>query len=240
MLDWWTHNDRGGIKTLDEDAKILSLHVLTSAGLGISYPFRSARNPPQSSFSMTYREALALVLDHLLVLLAIPPKLLSLPLIPYRWAQVGQAMKEFRRYMIEMLQNEKKLISERSPGTGNLMSSLVRESERAQKTVDEKQTERYKKVAVHEKKGLTDDEILGNIFLYIFAGHETTGNMLTYSILLLAAYPQWQEWVAEEINYFVKDQQQTEAWEYKVFPNLKRCLAIMVKASLILPCLVLL
>lgn len=233
MLDWWTCNDQDGIKTLDRDAKTLSLHVLTSAGLGISYPFLSARNPPGSDFGMNYRDALALILEHLLVLLAIPPILLSLPFIPHRWAQVGQATKDFQKYMLEMLEKEKKLISDRSPGTGNLMSSLVRESEKAEKTGIEKQRADNEGAIVEERRGLTDNEILGNVFLYIFAGHETTGNVITYSILLLATYPQWQEWVAEEVDYFVEDGQPTETWDYEVYPRLKRCLAIMV----MIPCL---
>lgn len=236
MLSWWTSHNENGVKTLDEDAKILSLHVLTRAGLGISYPFSSARNPPRSNFSMTYRDALALILKHLLILLVIPPRFFSLPLVPHCWAKVGQATREFRKYMIEMLEKEKNLISERSPGTGNLMSNLVRQSESAKKAVDEKQPIEYEKATAHDKRGLTDNEILGNIFLYIFAGHETTGNVLTFSVLLLAAHPQWQEWVAEEVDYFVKDQRPTETWGYKVFPKLKRCLAIMVKTSLIFPC----
>ena len=236
MLDWWTCDREDGVNTLDEDAKILSLHVLTSAGLGISYPFQSARDPPQSNFSMTYRESLALILEHLLTLLVLPHRLLSLPLVPRRWAKVGQALREFRKYMMEMLKTEKHLIHERSPGTGNLMSSLVRESERAQRVIDEKPATKHERVTAHEQRGLTDDEMLGNIFLYIFAGHETTSNVVTHSILLLAAHPQWQEWVAEELNYFVKDQSPAETLPYHVFPNLKRCLAIMVTVSLICPC----
>lgn len=75
-----------------------------------------------------------------------------------------------------MLQKEKDLVFERFLGTGNLMSSLVRESEKARKAVDEKQTSEHERATIHEKRGLTDDKIFGNIFLYIFAGHETTGN----------------------------------------------------------------
>ena len=66
------------------------------------------------------------------------------------------------------------------------MSSLVRESERAQKVIDGKQTN--EKATSHEERGLTDGENPGNIFQYIFAGHKMTSNLLTDSILLLAAH----------------------------------------------------
>lgn len=82
----------------------------------------------------------------------------------------------------------------------------------------------------HGPTGLTDSEILGNLFLYNFAGHETTGNILTYSILLLAAHPHWQDWIAEELQHVFGDSPDDKAWDYNLFPQLKRCLAVMVRS----------
>ncbi|QRV83982.1 cytochrome P450 family protein [Ceratobasidium sp. AG-Ba] len=41
-------------------------------------------------------------------------------------------------------------------------------------------------------KGLADDEITGNAFLILFAGHETTAHALAFTMGLLAAYPEVQ------------------------------------------------
>jgi cytochrome P450 len=222
MLDWWKNHDSNSVKSTDKDTRILSLHVLASAGFGMSYPFTSAREPPSSNFTMTYREALSLILEYILVVIAIPRILLKLPFVPKNWARASQATTEFQRYMTDMLEKEKLLISQRAPGAANLMSSLVRGSEEARQA----DTENDKGYNI--PKGLTDSEIYGNIFLYNFAGHETTGNILTYSILLLAAHPQWQDWLAEEIEQVFGDQPYNQAWAYKQFPRLKRCLAVMV------------
>ena len=222
MLDWWKNHDSNGVKSTDKDTRILSLHVLASAGFGMSYPFTSAREPPASDFTMTYREALSLILEYALVVIAVPKILLKLPFVPKNWARASQATTEFQRYMTNMLEREKHLISQRAPGAANLMSSLVRGSEEARQADTENDKDRT------VPKGLTDSEIYGNVFLYNFAGHETTGNILTYSVLLLAAHPQWQNWLAEEIEQVFGDQPYNQAWAYNQFPRLKRCLAVMV------------
>ena len=222
MLDWWTRRDMNRIKTTDKDTRILSLHVLASAGFGASYPFRSAMDPPGSTFTMNYRDALNLVLSNILMIVIIPPKILSLPFMPTKWARVGQAAVEFERYMTKMLERERQSVSQQVPERANLMSALVRGSEEARRATP-------KQNPSHGLTGLTDSEILGNLFLYNFAGHETTGNILTYSILLLAAHPQWQEWIADEIRHVVGDTPPGETLAYDLFPRLKRCLAIMVR-----------
>jgi cytochrome P450 len=121
-----------------------------------------------------------------------------------------------------MLEREKQLISERAPGVANLMSSLMRGSEEARQA----DAKNDKDNAV--LKSLTESEIYGNMFLYNFAGHETTGNILTYSVLVLAAHPQCQDWLAEEIEHVFGDQTCDQAWAYNHFPRSKRCLAVMV------------
>ena len=222
MLDWWKNHNSNGVMTTDKDTRILSLHVLASAGFGVSNPFASAREPPAPDFTMTYREALSLILEYTLVVIAVPKALLNLPFMPMNWRRASQATTEFQRYMTNMLESEKQLISQKLPGAVNLMSSMVRGSEEARQASAENDQDNS------VPKGLTDTEIYGNLFLYNFAGHETTGNILTYSVLLLAAHPQWQDWLAEEIEYVLGDQPYDQAWAYNQFPRLKRCLAIMV------------
>lgn len=80
--------------------------------------------------------------------------------------------------------------------------------------------------------GLRDDEILGNIFIYNFAGHETTGNVLSYSIHLLITHPEVQDWIGGEIRHYLDTHKSSSTWTYEeLFPKLKRCLAIMVSLA---------
>ncbi|KAF9889986.1 hypothetical protein FE257_006666 [Aspergillus nanangensis] len=47
---------------------------------------------------------------------------------------------------------------------------------------------------------LSKEEVQGNLFLFMFAGHETTANTLVYIIHLLAIFPEWQDWIGDEID----------------------------------------
>jgi cytochrome P450 len=77
--------------------------------------------------------------------------------------------------------------------------------------------------ATNGVKGLSVQEIFSNIFVINFARHDTTANTLAFSFLLLAAYPEVQEWVAKEVRTITKDLGD-EAWAYnELFLKLKRC-----------------
>ena len=85
------------------------------------------------------------------------------------------------------------------------------------------------------KKGFSVDEILGNLSIINFAGHDTTANTLTFSIHLLAAHPNVQAWLAEEIDTVVQDRTVDE-WRYNViFPRLKRCHAVLLETLRLYP-----
>ena len=72
------------------------------------------------------------------------------------------------------------------------------------------------------------DEILGNAFVYYFAGHNTTAAVFAYAVYLLAAYLEVQDWVTEELEHFLPISDDSE-WRYEeLFPKLKRCLAVLV------------
>ncbi len=78
-------------------------------------------------------------------------------------------------------------------------------------------------------RGLTVEEIFGNIFMINVAGHDTTANALAFSVVLLAAYPEVQDWVAEELREMIESSQ-NETWDYGVlYPKLKRCKAVLVR-----------
>ena len=83
--------------------------------------------------------------------------------------------------------------------------------------------------------GLSASEVYGNIFIFSFAGHDTTAHTLTFSIYLLAAAPDVQDWIAEELAHVLGDAP-PEAWNYAAaFPRLKRTLALMLETLRLYP-----
>ncbi|KAK4690121.1 hypothetical protein P7C71_g6603, partial [Lecanoromycetidae sp. Uapishka_2] len=147
MIKEWSAHREQGVNTTNEDMRTLALHVLTSAGFGVVF------------------------------IIVFPRKVLSSSFAPKTFRRLSTAIQEFETYMTEMVNHERMMISKRDPGTGNLLSSLIRASDQA------------------KENALTEDEIRGNTFIYSFAGHETTANTLAYAISLLAVYPKYQDWI---------------------------------------------
>lgn len=217
MLQGWLQRGHEGTKETVGDTALLALHVLTYAGFGMKYSYSSGVQRPQPGFTMAYRDALSMVLRNVIILFIVPRSFLRLSFMPKKLRDVGQATKEFQTYMEEMLARERQLISKRVPGQGNLMSALIRASEEAKELGEDESVQ-----------GLQDEEIFGNIFIYNLAGHETTANAVAFAIVLLAAYPEWQDWIAEEIEFVFGSGQTNKAGAYEAaFPRLRRCLAIM-------------
>jgi cytochrome P450 len=223
MLQSWTGSAESGIPSMAKDTRTLSLNVLAATGFRRSYKFRSSSQQGTDE-ARTYRDALQTVLDNAIFLMLVPPRLLLLPLLPKSWARIGKAAADFKQYMIHMLEEEASLLERGKTGTGSLMTSFVRALD-----THEKEGVTVKSNAVQSpSKGLTVDEIFGNIFVINFAGHDTTANTLAFSMLLLAANPEVQDWVAEELQEAAKNGD-SENWDYSVlFPELKRCRAVLV------------
>lgn len=225
MLQVWADPATQHVPSISKDTRTLSLNVLAATGFRRSYKFRSAKETRgKLDEAGSYRDALQTVLDHCIMLMIISPRLLSLPIAPKSWRHVSKAAADFKKHMVRMLDEETTAFSEGRAGSGGLMTSFVR-------AMDLKKKEAAKDTADSSPpKGLTLDEIFGNIFVINFAGHDTTANTLAFSMLLLAAYPEVQDWVAEELQQLLPV---GEKWEYSaLFPKLKRCRAILVISSL--------
>lgn len=67
--------------------------------------------------------------------------------------------------------------------------------------------------AVAPKKGLTDDEIRGNAFVFILAGHETTANAIHFAVLFLAMYPEAQKELQADLDSIFGNRPPSQ-WDY--------------------------
>ena len=212
---------RTGTNNVAQDTRALSLNVLISAAFKKSYKFH-ASSEPNDAGTANYRESLALILNNIIFMLLVPPKLMSMSFAPQQLKRIGRAMCDYRRYMLDLLYEEERMIESGLPGTESLMSALIRTSN---DLANEKDAEQETIEAKYKK--LTVGEILGNVFVISFAGHDTTANTMAYALYLLAAYPEVQAWIAEEIREVLYDEN-SETWEYeRVFPQLKRCQAVL-------------
>lgn len=217
MLDYWC--SQKSTRSIADDARTLSLHVLSSAGFGKSYPFQGYLEASPTDVATSYKESLQTILDNCILLMVLGQDFLSKSWLPKRLRKLYQATLTFKQYMTEVYEEEKKCIADRKPGDGNLMTSLIRASTGANVTIDSE-----------NQGGLTESEIYGNVFVFNFAGHDTTAHTITFAVVILAANPSVQNWLSEELRYVLGDRD-PEDWNYQaVFPRLKRCLAILVSS----------
>ena len=220
MTQSWVKQGMDGTMETVADTATLALHVLTSVGFGLSYPFHGGvRNLPEGH-QMTYRDALSLCLRNIITFAILPKKFLNLSFLPDRLHSVGVAAQEFQKYMEEMLAHERRNAANRDAGNGNLIGSLARASDEARESGNSSD---------FSYLGLSDEEIFGNIFAFNLAGHETTANTIATSLMLLAAKPEYQDWLIAEIREVTGGFASEDAQQYEtLFPRLQRCLAIMV------------
>lgn len=214
MLKTWKSQGGTGIEKTTSDTMTLALHVLIAAGLGRTYKFDGGTTDLEGAHKISYRDALKTILGNLFLAIVVNSVSLPTAILPRRSREIKYAIKEFREYMKEMMEEDRKSLRNADAGKDNLMTVLLRTSE-------SKENE--------GRDSLSDDEILGNLFVYNVAGHDTTANTLAYCIYLLSVEPNIQAWIREEIQSVFGIKEAVKDWQYEEsFPRLKRCFALMV------------
>ena len=107
--------------------------------------------------------------------------------------------------MNEMMQQKKVALAsgQGEEGGMDLMGALVKSAGYgAENSLEKGQTEPFR-----------DDEILGNAFVFILAGHETTGNTIHFSLIYLAMRPAAQRKLQAELDGIFGKRKPTE-WNY--------------------------
>ncbi|KAF3906391.1 hypothetical protein ABW20_dc0104784 [Dactylellina cionopaga] len=226
MLKKWTGEDGSGNRTIHdvlEDTMRLSLHVISGAGFGVSLQWPGATKDsdiiqPLSSNSthkhtLSFKDALAGLLHNLLLVLIFPKWILRN--MPFQWARdAAKAAVEYETYMNELF-NEKRMeaiAGEKADGM-DIMGVLVKNSYGPENKTDSKPKAKAATARDIERQTLTDSEILGNAFVFLLAGHETSAGALHYGLILLALHPDSQRHLQSDIDKIFGDRP-IEEWDY--------------------------
>ena len=208
-----------------DDAMRLSLHVISRAGFGVplKWPKKGEEGTKmgeklENGHTMTYTEALGSLLHNILWLLALPRGLLSMyylfnshfgaacidlfdpEILPFKITKLAQrSYVEWGQYMGEMYDLKKSaVLSGDSPDQLDLMVAMIKN---ANVTSDP------------STQTLTDTEILGNAFVFILAGHETTANSIHFSLVYLALNIASQRHLQRDLDSIFGTRQVSE-WSY--------------------------
>ena len=228
MLHSWTSQGPKPITTTVKDTRTLAFNVLAHVGFRKFYSFDGKEDGLESQDWESFRQALAFCLNNALLTLVVPPRLLTLPFLPSKWRQLGKSMHILRTYLKGMYEKEKSDSSQEVKGPANLMRLMVKSSEQAVREASHDAEKACTSQSLAKRQGLSPDEIIGNIFAYYFAGHDTTAATFAYCFFLLSAYPDVQDWIAEELHAVLPNTPSSEWSCEELFPKLKRCLTIMV------------
>ncbi|KAI5927334.1 cytochrome P450 [Camillea tinctor] len=202
MVDYWQRRETTDrIKSLEDDTMTLALNIISFVGFGLRLLWPGQTLPADTDprlvkytslgvpkgHSISFRDSIAGTLKYLLVLLVTPGFIMNnLPFEALKLAK--QARDSFSQYMEEFLRDKVEDVRRGDKEAGmDIMGSLVATSYQNQDT-------KSKSIA------LKDSEIIGNAFIMFLAGHETTANVIHFTLLELANNPPAQRQLQRDID----------------------------------------
>ncbi len=227
MIQVNVEHAKGAGKTLLEvrnDCVLIAMHVLSAAGFGHLHDFDGGFRDIPKGHSTSLAEALKFLLQNIIFSVVFKNVPVLRWIFPALYRQLEAMGNEFRQYMKELISYNRAITQGGgSSKSADIISALVEADEAAKR--DQKAAANGSTKPNH----LTDAELLGDLYIFNLAGFETTANALTYTLPLLAANRNVQEWVGEEIDAVLKRQNSEKPGYEETFPSLVRCLALMVR-----------
>ncbi|KAI9739476.1 MAG: Cytochrome P450 monooxygenase prx9 [Claussenomyces sp. TS43310] len=192
LMESWSKETSRELQ-LDVNALTLAVISLTGFGRRVDWTSKSKdESKPPSGYRISFLKAIHDTTGYITAILLFPRWFLSLT----PWREAAVAHQQLEKYMRELIRSEKAQISQNkdhqsSTAHGNLLKSLLKASAAEGAANSNPNT---------KKQGFTEDEVLGNLFLYLLAGYETTANAILYGLIVLALRPDLQANVALEID----------------------------------------
>ncbi|EPE35655.1 Cytochrome P450 [Glarea lozoyensis ATCC 20868] len=255
MLETWRRGDGNTmsdfrVENSNVGTATLSLHVICAAGFGVPqlWPWESEEKLNGKELSgysgdkllahhtMSMKDALTSLLKDIywfaipsspsqLSMHPVTSKLYLLTLSEYLpFSAPKRALKAFnecKAYFTELVEIKKKelYLGESEKGTMDLLGPMLRASTEGSPDLQLPDPQSY----------LTKEEIIGNSFIFLFAGHETSANSIHFTLLFLAISLATQRKVQADIDAIVGDLP-AERWDYHT--HMPKLYNSMVGASL--------
>jgi cytochrome P450 len=130
---------------------------MAGAGFGSHLKWDGVSEVPKGH-RMSFQDTIHATLDNIITFVIVPRFLLRLPVKHFREAK--RAFDELSQYVLELIETVKRGENAKPEAGDNILTNLVKHS-------------------VHiwqgsKDKALQDDELFGNAFVLLVAGHETT------------------------------------------------------------------
>ncbi|KAH9074397.1 cytochrome P450 [Lactarius deliciosus] len=161
----------------------IALFVIGVAGFGRRLTWTSDLSVPPGH-QMPFKDALYIVSTNLILKMGVPTWAMKLT---ERTRRVNLAFDELRQYMVEMVDARRS--AETREERHDLFNGLL---DAADDNPD-------------GSVAITEQELIGNMFIFLLAGHETTAHTLCFTFALLALHPDEQERLYQQIKGILVD-----------------------------------
>ncbi|KAG6918368.1 hypothetical protein DXG01_015020 [Tephrocybe rancida] len=174
------------VQTITTKTKLITstkFAFLVVAKCGFGFSFDWSAPPTGPSNRMSVQEALRILADSHIISMMAPNWVRQLPFPGF--AQIRDAHQTFTEFMATEVTARKEEVrsgSEDSEERSDAFTMLVRSNE--------EETLKWR---------LDDQEVIGNVFIMLFAGHETTARALSAAFALLALHQDIQNEVVDQI-----------------------------------------
>ncbi|KAI8808395.1 cytochrome P450 [Cladochytrium replicatum] len=186
---------------LDKTLYEVTLCILGETAFGVPFDLKS-QGEVLEGFTMGFQQCVRFVMGNVITILSLPPWIRVLPFETTR--KYYRAVDEFKRHIERIIRTP----IDESSTNGALLRSLVKA------VIDEEDPQRQ----------LTDQELISSTFIFLVAGHETTANVLTYALGMMAINPEYQEILLQETRKVLQDD---EELTYKHYSKLHFAHAIV-------------
>ncbi|KAF4837199.1 Cytochrome P450 3A11 [Colletotrichum tropicale] len=231
MTQKWLGADGKGtktIETLDHDTMRLALNIISYVGFGMRllWPgqvlpagtdpkltkYSSLEAPP--GHTMSFVDAIAEMLEHILVLLLVPRWLLKR--LPFKYTKLAMDSHDnYVQYIDELMQDKIEDLQKGDHGDAgmDLMGQLVRSKYGNAGEINGGANGIVSKGKDSKIPQLSKSEITGNAFIMLVAGHETTANAMHFGCIEIACNPAVQRQLQKDIDGIFGDSDPS-TWNY--------------------------
>lgn len=240
------------IHTIEKDTMSLALYIIGYVGFGMRFTWPGEETPdnvpprmrkygngkPAPGHNMTFADAIEGALHHILLLLLTPtPALKFFAKFSDKFRDALHSWQNYDTYMKELLADKIESVKEDAEKgllTGensmDIMGQLVRQRYDDEAAEKKERAEMAKTGAVPTPGSkMTDAEVIGNAFIMLLAGHETTANSLQFAFILLACNPASQRALQLDVDRVLGRDTDPTTWDFE--SNVNNMMASMIGAA---------
>ncbi|EMD35589.1 hypothetical protein CERSUDRAFT_116316 [Gelatoporia subvermispora B] len=208
----WSQKKQIKVDSMNKYLSKFALGIISRCGFGLSFPWIDNSD----GHEMSFEKALTLVTEGFILRLAAPRWAYMLPI--KRLQEVDEAYNKLALEMRKLVASRKTELASDTAGSSSIGNDLF--------------TRLVSAAEAEGKNGLNDDELIGNVFSFMFAGHETTGHTLSATLALLALHQDEQEKALQQIQEVLPNGRVPTLDD---FPNLDKVAACFEEAARLFP-----